>query len=275
MRRAFRITEFVVTQVIRLVSALRKSRRKLSRPGMQSQTFVCLESENRSRGTATNATWVLDTPIPGVTGFSVQDVEIPFAWYPINANNNSIRFVQSSTTYDITLTAGVYTPDELATELQTQLNAATSGFTVTFSETTLKFTVSNSTAFNIIDDNNTTAQKLIGLSGDTGSVTSWVSDNVIDLSGTRHVLLESNLASLINRPRVNTSCVDIIHRFPVTGNPGDVMSDPARNNARFRVTDARRNINEITIRLIDDAGNELDLGGHQFTITLLIDFLAE
>lgn len=42
-----------------------------------------------------------------------------------------------------TITAGYYIPATLATEIQTQLNIADSGWTVTYSTTTYKFTISN------------------------------------------------------------------------------------------------------------------------------------
>lgn len=240
-----------------------------------SQTILVFESLDSTNGDPHNSKWVLDTPVRNIVSFRIQDFEVPFSYHPVNSYNYAIRFTDNvPNTYNITLTAGVYSPDELATEIQTQMNAAMVGFTVTYNESTMKFTIANASQFEILTTG-TSATRLLGLSGDTWLVTSWESDNVIDLSYTRHILVESNLASMINSPKVNGQTSHIIHRFACNGNPGDVLIEQGRLNAMFRVTDQRRQLSEVTMRIVDDAGNEIDLNGLGFTCTLLVEYMQD
>lgn len=268
--KGIRIASFVVNSLIRIYKTIRPTGKR--RPGMEAQTIVVLESLNRHSGTPENATWVLDTPITNVRAFRIQDLEIPYSMYPINGYNNTLEFTDSSAR-TCNLTPGVYSPDELATEIQTQMNSVSSGYTVTYSDKTMRYTIANASNFTI--SGTSTCARLIGLAQTSGLNTSWTSDHVIDLGYTRHVLLESSLASLIDRPKVNGQSSSVVHRFPVNGNPGDVMSDPARSSCRFRVCDDRRHLSSISIKIIDDEGRVLDLQGQGFTLTLAVEYVPE
>ena len=57
----------------------------------------------------------------------------------------------------ITLTVGNYTAATLATHMQTQLNASSSGYTVTYSTTTYKFTITRTSAFTLALSSTTNA----------------------------------------------------------------------------------------------------------------------
>jgi hypothetical protein len=75
------------------------------------------------------------------------DYEIVGQHITIDSTNNKIDFIEGSGSALVaTLTAGVYSPAELATELATQLNAAgSSTYSVTYDSVTRKFTVSITT----------------------------------------------------------------------------------------------------------------------------------
>jgi hypothetical protein len=67
----------------------------------------------------------------------------------IDASNNKLQFQESAgVTLTATLTSGTYTPAQLATEVQTQLNATggTPAYTASYSTTTRKFTLGSDRA---------------------------------------------------------------------------------------------------------------------------------
>lgn len=74
--------------------------------------------------------------------------------FDITTSNNKV-YIESTTA---TITVGSYTYSTLATEIQTQLNTADSGWTVTYSTTTLKFTLAAS------------GSKSLDLSSDTNAI---------------------------------------------------------------------------------------------------------
>ena len=73
--------------------------------------------------------------------------------FKIDATNNKL-YVDALTA---TLTIANYTGATLATEVQTQLNAVSSGYTVAYSTTTHRFTITNSGSVSLILSNQTTA----------------------------------------------------------------------------------------------------------------------
>lgn len=94
--------------------------------------------------------------------------------------NNTFKFYVSPTTYTITISDGLYTPSNLATELQAKMNASYNHFTVTYSSTTRKFTiVSNASAFQFLR-NGSTAGYLFGFNQDSTSSTTTTSNVSID-----------------------------------------------------------------------------------------------
>ena len=83
------------------------------------------------------------------------------AEFVVDSTNNSVYRNGAS----IALTAGTYTGAELATELETQLNAVQAGHTVTYDASTRKFTITNGTTGTIRlnwSDSGATAGSLLG-----------------------------------------------------------------------------------------------------------------
>lgn len=74
------------------------------------------------------------------------DYDIVPDYLVIDSSNNKVQFQEAAgVTQTATLTSGAYTPSELATEVQTQLNTTggTPVYTVTYSATTRKFTIAS------------------------------------------------------------------------------------------------------------------------------------
>jgi hypothetical protein len=69
--------------------------------------------------------------------------------FKIDGSNNLLVFNDGSDK-TILITSGDYTASALASELQTKLNSSSSGFTVTYSTVSLKFTIARTTTFSIL-----------------------------------------------------------------------------------------------------------------------------
>ena len=71
----------------------------------------------------------------------------PSGYFLITASSNDLIYINDGSNKTITLTAGEYaTPVLMAAHIQTQLNASSSGWTVSYSSTTFKFTISRSSS---------------------------------------------------------------------------------------------------------------------------------
>lgn len=94
----------------------------------------------------------LPRELKSVRGVRLLNAVIPRSWYNISSDlaTNSVVFNDGSD-YTVSLTAGQYTASALATHLQTQLNASGSSvtFTVTYSTTTLLFTIAGDSAITL------------------------------------------------------------------------------------------------------------------------------
>lgn len=113
-------------------------------------------------------------------GYPVANIQNPFRakeWrgngaIEITVNNNILVFNDGAEKV-LNITGGLYTsPAAFATQLQTDLNAASSGFTVSYSTVTLKFTISRSSPFSLLwSDMRTTATDTLGFNNvdDTGA----------------------------------------------------------------------------------------------------------
>lgn len=89
---------------------------------------------------------------PGaVSGYAVTQLANDFRWKTYKPGGNftitsttNLLYINDGSNKTITLTAGNYTYTTLASHAQTQLNASSSGWTVSYSTTTDKFTFANS-----------------------------------------------------------------------------------------------------------------------------------
>jgi hypothetical protein len=107
---------------------------------------------NSYNGQSLNTDWPvfwLGRPLNNVAAIKVLEVQIPFSYYVYNTSNNTFTLTESAggPAEKVTITPGNYSSTTMIAELETDLNAASyNGFnyTVTYNESTQKFTISNS-----------------------------------------------------------------------------------------------------------------------------------
>lgn len=239
------------------------------------QTSVYINSFNRSATSTSSSDFNirLSRNIKDVEKVIIKSVEIPISYYPVNNNTNSITFRGGSpSSYTATLTNKNYTGDDLATEMQTKMNALLAGFVITYDEDTLKFTFTNSTNNFEIQVSPTTCGRIIGLGTENAGVaSSYVSENIVNLSGTSHILLKSNFLSRGAELSLNDGSNDgYIFRVVVNEGFGSVLHYrvEAVNEHSFQYS--KMLLDTLDFKLYDEEGNALDLNGGNWNIELLI-----
>lgn len=119
----------------------------------------------------------------GYPANNIQDIFRSKVWRSGNnfelSSNENIIVINDGSNKIIEIPFGTYTPITLSTQIQTTLNTASSGFTVSYSYTSYKFTISRTTNFSILwSDTSNTIYNLLGFQNtldDTGS-NSYTSD---------------------------------------------------------------------------------------------------
>ena len=124
--------------------------------------------------------------------------------FVISSSNNTIIF-NDGTNKTATITAGTYTGSELATAIQTALNTAGSGFTVSHDSAATKFSITNSVSSisYLWGNSSTTAEQILGFDPVTDTVaisSSATSDDLVD--GTYKLTITSDSTGASNSIKV-------------------------------------------------------------------------
>lgn len=228
--------------------------------------MIVINSKDRSSGTSGNFT-VRNLNKNKAAGFMIEYVHLPYSWYNITSNTNAI-VINGGTS--VTVTPGSYSASSLASALQTSLQLVDATFTVTFSTTTLKFTIARSTNFVLnLSNSGFTMKRQLGFrsTSNTGSSTSHTSDSVVNLQNGNSVYLHSNVLSMAQDNKISDSRNEFVLSIPIDKNPGElIVYKPYRSTYLFK--DAF-DINAMTLYLKDADQNNIDLNGVDWEIKIL------
>lgn len=237
------------------------------------RVVLYINSSQRTSGTRENFVIDLGSTIQKVQQAEVISLEIPYTFYGLTTNNNTIVWTDNATnTYSATVPPGNYGATSFATALQTAMNTAMAGFTVTYNREFLKFNFQNTTAFRLDLTNTagtTTMASKIGLTSATALATNVTPAGVIDLAGTRYIFVKSIRLTRpkITRPFNGNVQDDILYKMTVDGSPGDILKEKNAysNLLKYGV---RQSIRTLDLQLVDSEGTQLDLGGLDWSITV-------
>lgn len=212
----------------------------------------------------------------GYRNVQLDYVKIPNTIYTINSNNNVLSWTSSATgAIQTTFTTGFYSASELATEVQTQLQAdkysGDGNFTVTYNSATGKYTVQNaSTIFSLdFQESASTSDELlgfpIGYASATGA-TGYISSYVAELNPVRTISIETNLPLANSQFNSNGQNLNILTTLPVNVNSGSYLTqiyDP------LKVFKMEGDIpNTLHFRLFDQEARIIDLNGANWNMGL-------
>ena len=118
-----------------------KSKRK------QRTITIAVNSRDRNLGSDYNTNqfrWAFRRPLKDIVSIELVNGYVPADLYNINTGWNIFTFGENQTIWNVTLTPGQYSPAELATELQAELNSLigkTNTYTVTYNAITKKMAI--------------------------------------------------------------------------------------------------------------------------------------
>jgi hypothetical protein len=239
--------------------------------------------------TSTNFTYKFDRAFSRITEILIQSIQFPFTFYATNSSNNQLR-VNRGTTKTITIPPGNYTASSMIAMLNVALNNATdpvngypyNGFTgetfsITYSPTTLKFTITNGNPFTIYSvgtDPLSTLATSLGFQVDSAaSVTSAVADSVANLAGPKYIRIESTELSSPTQHKplyADSSYKTTLFILPVNAGFGSFVSTDIQVPIRltYKYTIKINTILDFTV--VDEDGNQLDLNGNDWSMYIVL-----
>jgi len=116
-------------------------------------TYITLDSCKRASGNTCDTVYFLDRTLQNVQGLRLSNMQFCNTIYNVTQYNNTIAFsvtVSTTTTaYSLTLASGNYVVSEFTAALETLMNGASSGFTVSYSDITGLVTIANTNSFSL------------------------------------------------------------------------------------------------------------------------------
>lgn len=206
---------------------------------------------------------------------SLKTAQMMSSDYVINSNNRSFIITVSSTRYTCTLTTGTWSAGSYATQLQTDLNTVGNWssnplltFTVTYSASKNKFTISTTSSFII---NFSLCYKLAPKLGftkfDTTSATSQTSDGSVQFFNSRYY--DIRIPQLTRDSSENL--LQCFARIYNTVQPFELMDYQSHRdyfNIKHDLNNSTLTPSAIDISIYDDNGDLVDNNNSDFLLTI-------
>ena len=204
---------------------------------MSKSFHIYLDSRDRTTGSITDSSYTLQTPqvSANLLAVSVESVIIPNLEYSINSHNNKLYFKENGGSL---LTANIattnYTGTQLATEIQTKMNAiGTLNYTINYDSQakTLEFSVILPDTFQLIFDEPNSISSVIGFQADSPIGAFIESEFPIRIDGAEYVDLVmsgTRTENIHSSGRSNT-----LARIPILEQFGGVVYYLNPNNHNF------------------------------------------
>jgi hypothetical protein len=197
---------------------------------------------------------------------SVIHCEVPNSFYIVNYTNNQI--VLNGVTY--VLNRGNYNVNNFITML---LSIIPSGYVMTYSSITTKFTIINASSSFIINasSNNSTINNIMGLGSiDLNGVAGQplTLPNVVNFIPTQRINFRSNYFKF-GCYSTSDNSNDIFLPLQNSAGQNSIINYNNQTQNKFLIQD--RNITTFVIRVTDDIGNNINFNGVNWLMTIQID----
>lgn len=228
---------------------------------------LILDSSRSSNRNLNTPKWVLSEPI-SCNKIRYNSIILPLSFDIIHNENNTLSFGVGSFVKQITLDTGVYTPDDLVTELERKMNEiASQTYNVEYSNLTGKLTFSAATPFQLFS-NGSLLSKVLGLTGDTALNAVVELQNPIDLTGTKMILVASTSLRSTDVILAGEEGLNVIATIPISQETGTVLCSQNYFDTDFIDTESGL-VSAIDITLLDsETLKPINLNGKGFTIVL-------
>lgn len=183
----------------------------------------------------------------------------------INDNTDTLTIDKGGIVHDYTLPHGNYSYQDILDVLNPSLELI--GITLSFSEVTNHFTFTADDPFTLMEES--TILYCIGFSEQDHTGTVVTSDQCVDLTNSKYFIIESSLAvnNMFNGVRRPFLC-----KIPNNVDTGSVLVYSDSSAFLQHVDDI--SITQISLSLLDDESQEVDLNGLPWSCTLEFAHLA-
>lgn len=231
------------------------------------QVSLCSTSASSLIQSTSRASYLLsvpiDVPVHAEAAMGLASLSVPRSWYNVTSSTNSIRL--NGVTYQVA--PGSYGATGLATALTTALSAIPAS--VTYNSTLMGFTITAAVPITL-DATLSTMRRAIGFSTSQGPSTTLQSDTSIDLAGTRSIhLVFDNMNSTLRESFTGGATSSTIDVIPVTVQSGSILNYIS-STIRWLPIRGGMTISEITVSILDDEGNLLDLRGANYELCFAV-----
>lgn len=194
-------------------------------------------------------------------------VSVPYTFYNIRSTNNTL-FI-SGTEYNLDIQN--YNSIQLASALNTIINSAVGGCSVSFNKQKLKYIITNTGVPFTIDFY--TSRKLFGFQSGQHTINSSIQSQFIgDINdGIHSLILTGNFGTAYTCLFNETFGTQIIARVPIEAKkPGEMINFNDSNNQRPIAKNIKA-LQYFEIQVLDDDLNSLELNGLDFQVELFIE----
>lgn len=216
-----------------------------------------LDSRSRSTGTLNNCTFNLLVPIRKALNVTLKNFQCYNSQYNINSTNNKLEVTSIGT---VTITPGFYDSTTLMNNLQSALNALSSGtWTCSYNATTGLVTI-GCNASKTINWTTSTITSVLGFSAGSQTGTSFVGTNILNLSSSFYILIKSqNLVENFNCMTVKGTDF-ILEKIPINVPMGSLINYQCPNTElSYYEYSSQRDIGVIDIALMDLNNNLINI----------------
>ena len=205
--------------------------------------------------------------------------EIPVSFYTINEYNDTIRFLISATTYNITLLRGNYNANTLITEIVSKMKTALGGssdITLALNRINGKLEWTNTGGLDTftLAKSGTTLWYILGLDDDTATYTADAGEKItppypLNLLGTNNVSIRTDSLATYNYNSKESGFGNTLANISVDASPFGILlyKNTSITYNILRVLD----VNRFRISLLDDNSNPIDFNNGNWTITLALN----
>jgi hypothetical protein len=197
------------------------------------------------------------------TNISVQCIQIPFSFYPINYSNNKLNYIYNGINYTFNITVGVYNANTMITQLQTLFLNNGQTMTVVINPSTGVLTFSSPFAFSFLSTS--TCGYVLGFATTVASVSNSLTMTYpLNILGAQKIKVQSKTLLTKN---IDTAGSNYLAVIPISSPPFSLITweNPLQQQPNLLLV---KFINSIDILLTDENNNPLNLNGQDFNISL-------
>jgi hypothetical protein len=221
-----------------------------------------LDTKNRFSGTVTNGKFAIPR-VDNVSSFQIDKVSFFNSQYTVDSRNNKIYFNDGSDRTG-TVASAQYTGATIATAIQTAMNAASSGYSVSYDSSTNKLTLSHASSFVLTLSNTTNAiWDFIGFATgtDSSSTTSHTSTNQINLTS-KYIYMTLDIA---DNPELSNELPENVALILLNDSSWGSLIN---YDNPVSIKSNKRNFKFLTYKVYDDRDNIIDANGISFSFRI-------